>query len=131
MTTRRERWLRRFAIGLSLAAFASPAAAKPDEGGAGGNGAAIASPAAAVRPDDRADRFTGVQQTLFASNAVRPDDRANRFAISDRVSTATSHSTDASVSWDSAVKLGFGALALVLALGFGVGYVRRPKLAGL
>ena len=39
MTVRRRRWLRRFAIGVSIAAFAAPAAAQPDEGGAGGNGA--------------------------------------------------------------------------------------------
>jgi hypothetical protein len=32
---RRHRWLRRFAFGLAFAAFAAPAAAKPDEGGAG------------------------------------------------------------------------------------------------
>ena len=131
MTIRRKRWVRRFAIGVALAAFASPAAAKPDEGGAGGSGAATASRAAAVRPDDRADRFTGVEQTLIASNATRPDDRADRFAISDGVSTAASHSTDTSVSWDSAVKLGLGALVLVLALGLAVGYMRRPRLAEL
>ncbi len=85
----------------------------------------------AVRPDDRADRFTSVQQTLIAGNAVRPDDRANRFAISDGVTTATPQSTDSSVSWDGAVKLGLGALVLVLALGLGISYVRRPRIAGL
>lgn len=145
MTVRRRRWLRRLAIGVSIAAFAAPAAARPDDGGAGGNGAEATSlssraildgalapqQTAAVRPDDRADRFAGVQQTLVASNAVRPDDRANRFAISDGVSTAAPQSTDSSVSWDGAVTFGLAALVLVLALGLGISYIRRPRIAGL
>jgi hypothetical protein len=145
MTVRRRRWLRRLAIGVSIAAFAAPAAARPDDGGAGGNGAEAASlssraildgalapqQAAAVRPDDRADRFAGVQQSVVASNAVRPDDRANRFAISDGVLTAAPQSTDSSVSWDGAVAFGLAALVLVLALGLGMSYIRRPRIAGL
>jgi hypothetical protein len=127
MTVWRRRWLGRLAIGVSVAAFAAPAAARPDEGGAG----AAPQQTAAVRPDDRADRFTRVQPTLVASNAVRPDDRADRFAISDGVQTATPQSTDSSVSWDGAVKLGLGALVLVLALGLGIGYIRRPRIAGI
>ena len=131
MTVRRRRWLRRFAIGVSIAAFAAPAAAQPDEGGAGGNGALAPQQTAPVRPDDRADRFAGVQPTLVASNAVRPDDRANRFAISDGVSTAPPQSTGSTVSWDGAVAFGLGALVLVLALGLAISYIRRPRLAGL
>ena len=167
MTVRRRRWLRRLAIGVSIAAFAAPAAARPDDGGAGGNGAEATSLSSraildgalapqqtaavrpddradrfagvqqtlvasnAVRPDDRADRFAGVQQTLVASNAVRPDDRANRFAISDGVLTAAPQSTDSSVSWDGAVTFGLAALVLVLALGLGISYIRRPRIAGL
>jgi hypothetical protein len=145
MTVRRRRWLRRLAIGVSIAAFAAPAAARPDDGGAGGNGAEATSlssraildgalapqQTAAVRPDDRADRFAGVQQTLVASNAVRPDDRANRFAISDGVLTAAPQSTDSSVSWDGAVTFGLAALVLVLALGLGISYIRRPRIAGI
>jgi hypothetical protein len=145
MTVRRRRWLRRLAIGVSIAAFAAPAAARPDDGGAGGNGAEATSlssraildgalapqQTAAVRPDDRADRFAGVQQSVVASNAVRPDDRANRFAISDGVLTAAPRSTDSSVSWDGAVAFGLAALVLVLALGLGMSYIRRPRIAGL
>jgi hypothetical protein len=145
MTIRRRRWLRRLAIGVSIAAFAAPAAARPDDGGAGRNGAETTSlssraildgalapqQATAVRPDDRADRFAGVQQTLLARNAVRPDDRANRFAISDGVLTAAPRSTDSSVSWDGAITFGLAALVLVLALGLGISYIRRPRIAGL
>jgi hypothetical protein len=146
MTNRRRRWLRRLTIAISLAAFAAPAAAQPDEGGAGSGGAAISSlssraildgalgpkQAAPVRPDDRATRFTGTQQTQFVGNAVRPDDRANRFAVSGGASQASAPSVDSSsVSWDGAVTLGLGTLVLVLALGLGLGYIRRPKIAGL
>jgi hypothetical protein len=126
----RRRWLRRLAIGISFATFAAPAAARPGEYGASGNGAG-SQPAASVRPDDRADRFTGLQQTELAGNAVRPDDRADRFVSSDGVSPATASDIDSSVSWDGAVTLGIGTLVLALALGFGLGYIRRPRIAGL
>lgn len=122
MTNRRRRLLRRLAIGISLAVFAAPAAAKPIPGP---NSMQIVS----IRPDDRSDRFAVGEQTQLANNAVRPDDRADRFAISDGASRATS--SRSSVSWDGAVTLGLGTLVLVLALGLGIGYVRRPKLAGL
>jgi hypothetical protein len=128
MTNRRRRWLRRLAIGIAFATFAAPAAARPDEGGGGSNGVEIAS--APVRPDDRADRFTGTQQTQFAGNAVRPDDRADRFAVSGGASQASAPS-DSSVSWDGALTLGLGTLVLILALGLGIGYIRRPRIAGL
>jgi hypothetical protein len=145
MTVRRRRWLRRLAIGISFATFAAPAAARPDEGSAGNNRVEIASlssraildgalgpqQAAPVRPDDRADRFAGTQQTQFAGNSVRPDDRADRFAVSGGISQASAPDVDSSVSWDGAVTLGLGTLALVLALGLGIGYVRRPRIAGL
>ena len=145
MTNRRRRWVRRLTIGISLAVLAAPAAAKPIPAANSlqivsirpddrsdrftvGQQALVAS--TAVRPDDRADRFTGVPQTQFASNAVRPDDRADRFAIASGASPATT-STTSSVSWDGAVTLGLGTLVLVVALGLGVGYIRRPKIAGL
>ncbi len=124
----RRRWLRRFAIGLSFATFAAPAAALPDSASVNVD---VASPqAAVVRPDDRADRFTGIQQTELAGNSVRPDDRADRFAVSDG-SPAPASGTDSSVSWDGALTLGLGSLVLVLALGLGLGYIRRPRIAGL
>lgn len=126
MTNRRRRWLRRFAIGVSIAAFAAPAAAKPTP--AGGSGGVALYQSAILRPDDRSDRFTVGQQLLLASAAVRPDDRADRFAISDGASAATSAS-NAGVSWDGVVTVGLGTLVLVLALGLGLGYVRRPKVA--
>ena len=85
MTVRRRRWLRRLTVGIALAAFAAPAAARPGEADAGAAG-------------------------------------------STQVTRAT---LDAGVSWDGAVLFGLGTLVLVLALGFGVGYIRRPRIAGL
>jgi hypothetical protein len=125
MTNRRRRWLRRLAIGVSLAAFAAPAAAKPTPTG-GGGGVALEQ-SAISRPDDKSNRFTVGQQILLASTAVRPDDRADRFAIAG--GAATTSASTASVSWDGAITLGLGTLVLVLALGLGLGYVRRPKVA--
>lgn len=128
MGIRKRRWLRRLAIGLSFALFATPAAAKPYDG----DGPVFGSQqAATTSPDNRADRFTVGQETQFAGNPVRPDDRADRFSISESASPVTPSGTDSSVSWDGAVTLGIGALVLVLALGLGLGYVRRPRIAGL
>ena len=39
----------------------------------------------AVRPDDRADRFTGTDSIGIVQVAIRPDDRADRFSPSDSV----------------------------------------------
>ena len=123
MRNRRRRWLRRLAIGISFAVFAVPAAAKPIP-------AANSTQIVSLRPDDRPDRFTVGQQTQPVSKPVRPDDRGNRFAVSDVASPATSTHTT-SVSWDGAVPLGLGALVLVLGLALAIGYVRRPRIAGL
>jgi hypothetical protein len=69
---RRKRMIRRLALTLAVAAVAAPAAqARIDENGASAG-------VAAVRPDDRAARFspTGSVELI----AVRPDDRAARFS---------------------------------------------------
>ena len=148
MTNRRRRWLRRLAIGISFAVFAAPAAAKPIPGP---NSMQVVPlrpddrsdrftvgpqtqnlkriQVIALRPDDRSDRFTVGETAQLANNAVRPDDRADRFAISSSATPATS--ANARVSWDGAVTLGLGTLVLVVALGLGIGYVRRPRIAGL
>ena len=44
---------------------------------------------------------------------------------------ATASGTDSGLSWDGAMMVGIGTLVVVLALGLGFGYVRRPRLAGL
>lgn len=97
---------------------------------------------AATRPDDRADRFTSIEQPQVISYlshgmaadgevGARPDDKADRFAHSDVASSSELASSGSSPSWDGALTLGIGAVVLALALGLGFGFVKRPKLAGL
>ena len=96
----------------------------------------------AVRPDDRADRFTGIEQPqvvnylshgMAADGEVgaRPDNRADRFAHSDVASSPELASSGSSVDWNGPLTLGIGAVVLALALGLGLGFLKRPKMAGL
>ena len=96
----------------------------------------------AVRPDDRADRFTGIEQPQVISYlshgmaadgevGARPDNKADRFAHSDVASRTELASSGSSVSWDAVITLGIGSVVLALALGLGLGFIKRPKLAGL
>jgi hypothetical protein len=98
---------------------------------------------AATRPDDRADRFTGIEQPqvisylshgLAAGGEVgaRPDDQADRFAHSDVASEPDLAGTGSTLeSRDWFMTLGIGAIVLAVALGLGLGFVKRPKLAGV
>jgi hypothetical protein len=96
--------------------------------------------ATATRPDDRADRFTGVEQPPVISYlsqgmaadgevGARPDNRADRFAHSDVPTQPELASGGWNVEWNEALSVGIGALVLVLALGLGLGYLRRPRIA--
>lgn len=96
----------------------------------------------AVRPDDRADRFTGIEQPRVVNYlsqgmgadgevGARPDNRADRFAHSDVASSPQLASSGSSVDWDGALTLGIGAIVLALALGLGLGFLKRPKIAGM
>jgi hypothetical protein len=93
-----------------------------------------------TRPDDRADRFTGLEQPPVISYlshgmgadgevGARPDNRADRFAHSDVPAQPELSSGGWNVEWNEAVSVGIGALVLVLALGLAFGYLRRPRLA--
>lgn len=147
---RRQRWLRRLALGFAFATAlfvgkVSMAAAVIDEGGAQGTQAAqtvtsgdelairnviasVTSPA--TRPDDRAERFTGVQQPpAITELGVRPDDRADRFTPSDVAPQPKVSSGGWDIQWSEALSVGVGALVLVLALGLGLAYMRRrPRI---
>jgi len=74
-------------------------------------------------------------ETLAAENgasaATRPDDRADRFAHSDVASQPEPAGTSKVESHDGFTTVGIGALMLALALGLGVAFVKRPKLAGV
>lgn len=95
---------------------------------------------AATRPDDKAARFTGLEQprvinylshgmAIDGDVGARPDNRADRFTPADGVSPAQLEVSGSSTEWDSALTFGIGALMLALALGLGLGYLRRPRLA--
>ncbi len=105
MTNRRRRWLRRLAIGVSFAAFAAPAAAKPipakqhadARSGRMTGRIGSRSPSRRCSRAPRCDRTTArigsrspTELAATAGAPVRPDDRADRFAISDGASPATS-----------------------------------------
>ena len=65
-------------------------------------------------------------------HAVRPDDLADRFAHSDVPSRPeVASSGGSSIEWSEAVTAGIGGFVLVLGLGLALGYLKRPKLAGL
>jgi hypothetical protein len=63
---------------------------------------------------------------------ARPDDRADRFAHSDVPSQQLLGSSGgSSFEWNDALTVGIGGLVLALGLGLALGYLRRPRLAGL
>jgi hypothetical protein len=116
---RRHRWLRRLALGLALVTAAS----------LGG-----ASAASAKRGDGPGDAvyISGRESIPVAATPSRPDDLANRFAHSNVA--APSDPAPAS-AWtfhrNDALILAIGSLVLALGLAFALGYLRRPRLAGL
>jgi len=76
---------------------------------------------------------TDFGRTTLQTAALRPDDRADRFVPSDVPSQPQLVSSDSgsTIDWNQALMVGFGALVLVLGLGLAIGYLRRPRLAGL
>jgi hypothetical protein len=93
-------------------------------------------------PDNRVERALkqGPQVIPYLSQGMtsddvvgaRPDDRADRFAHSDvspRPQMATA--SGSTINWDNALMAAIGGLVLVLGLGLALGYLRRPRLAGL
>jgi hypothetical protein len=76
---------------------------------------------------------TDFGRTTLQTAALRPDDRADRFAHSDVPPRPQMVSSDSgsTVDWNEALMVGFGALVLVLGLGLAIVYLRRPRIAGL
>ena len=141
---RRNWWFRRLAFGLAFAAFAAPAAAKPNAtvtaGGWTGSVNAAGVPLSAGIPmgDEPflvdpylTDAVPRQGEALSGPDGGVP---ASELAPASPVQ-AKAEVAPADRSWvvsrDGAVALGLGALALALALGLALGYVRRPRIAGL
>ena len=76
---------------------------------------------------------TDFPKDALQTAALRPDDWADRFAHSDVPPRPQMVSSDSgsTVDWNEALMVGFGALVLVLGLGLAIGYLRRPRIAGL
>lgn len=151
---RRHRWLRRLALGLAFASFASPAAARPDEQGgsarvahvtAGGWSGAVDAEtgiplSAGITGELRFESATVLGESARSKADVaiapaeltagtRPDDRSNRFAHSDAAPGRSQlvNGTD----WNVGLALGLGLVAFALALGMALGYISRPRIAGM
>ena len=62
---------------------------------------------------------------------ARPDDKADRFAHSNVQAPLEVSSSGSTFEWNDALTVGIGALVLALGLGLALGYLRRPRLAGL
>jgi hypothetical protein len=73
----------------------------------------------------------GVTDFPAVAAATRPDDRADRFAHSDVTQAQPVSSDGSSLEWNDAFTLGIGVIVLALGLGLALGYLRRPRLAGL
>ena len=115
----RIRWFRRLAVGLAFAAFAAPAAARPDAQGG------------AVQPVD--PYLTDV--FVRPGEAQPGPDGGVAVGASAVDAAAVRQAQPADSGWSpqrsDAVALGIGILGLALGLGLAVGYARRPRIAGL
>jgi hypothetical protein len=61
---------------------------------------------------------------------ARPDDRVDRFVVGDGTPAAPASTGDGvTLDWENGLTIGIGALAFALALGLGVAYMRRPRIA--
>ena len=114
---RRHRWLRRLALGLALVTVAS----------LGG-----ASAAAAKGGDGHGDAVYVSAPAAPAASPSRPDDLAGRFAHSSVAPARESANVNAwTFQRSDALILAVGGIVLAFGLALALGYVRRPRLAGL
>ena len=61
---------------------------------------------------------------------ARPDDRVDRFVVGDGTPAVPASTGDGvTLDWENGLTIGIGALAFALALGLGVAYMRRPRIA--
>jgi hypothetical protein len=128
---RRHRWFRRMSLGLALAtvfvANVSVASAKFG----GGTNARIELQSPAVQGEDAKTKAAAQGSISVSTGATRPDDRADRFSHVEVASAPQPADDRWTVAWDDAALAAVGGLVLVLGLGLALGYLRRPRLAGL
>ncbi len=91
----------------------------------GPDGAATVSSA----PLDSWGPATAATSTEVVTTALRPDDRADRFTVT-RSDLETAPFDDGfTVEWQDGITIGLGALATALVLGIAVAVLRRPRVA--
>jgi hypothetical protein len=128
---RRNRWLRRLALGLAFASFAAPAAAKFDEAGQGNRFVTAGGWSGLVDLDTGVPLSAGIGADLAAGTPIQGEDAVSKAAVQSSIAGAEPVSRGTSVAWDDGVSLAIGGVVLALALGLGFAYVKRPRLAGL
>ena len=128
---RRHRWFRRMTLGLALATAlvvnVTVASAHHEEG----TGSPIVLQPSLVQGEDATSKAVAQGAISVSSAATRPDDRADRFSHVDAVTQPKPDNGKWTVEWDDAAIAGITGLVLVLGLGLALGYLRRPRLAGL
>ena len=153
---RRHRWFPRLALALAVASVmfvgrTSLAAAKVDEGTgaaqqiqvipylshgiltqADADVAAAAAQPQKPRLNPYISLWMARDYSAWQDVAVRPDDVADRFSHSDVASQVEPTNGDNwRLEWTDALPLGIGIIVLGIGLGLALGYLRRPRIAGL
>jgi len=149
---RSHRWFSRLALGLALASVlfagrASVAAAQAEGSGqmqvipylshgiltqADADVAAAAAQPQKPRLNPYLSLWMARDYSLWQDVPVRPDDVADRFSHSD-VAPGPERTNDANwrLEWHDALPLALGIVVLAVGLGLALGFLRRPRLAGL
>ena len=135
----RRRWTRRALVGLAFGLLVAPAQAKPLPTGPAHDDSAVAAaaqqdpyltdiPARPAVVDPAGPDGTILTSSAVAAAVVRPDDRAERFTVTGG-DVVPAGDDGFAVEWDEGFTIGLGAIAIALALGFAVAFLRRPRVA--
>ena len=133
---RRQRWLRRIALGLAFATVAvagevAPASAKVDEGGSGFGSRYVETEgwSGPVDPETGIPLSAGIPdvQAPTAEPFVPGMTDFPRAAVARQLEPATD---DTTAEWGDGVPFALAAVVLAFALGLWFGYARRPMAAG-
>jgi hypothetical protein len=133
---RRQRWLRRIALGLAFATVAvagevAPASAKFDDGGGGSGSRYVTTPgwSGPVDPETGIPLSAGIPDPEAA--AVEPFvPGVTDFPRAAVAQQPESVADDTTVEWGDGVPFALAAVVLAFALGLWFGNARRPRAAG-